>query len=393
MKSFMFLGSLPSSKSIYNRALIAKSYYPELEIQGRSDAEDVAAMIDSIDRLTKGENKFYCGHAGTVFRFLVPRLAREKGRFTIAGSRRLFERPQQAIEKILLQLGAFAIEWTEDSLSFSSDGWRQMGDAVHVSTSDSSQFLSGILLNAWQLPFDLAIVLPEKLVSVGYLQMTLDVLHQLGMDIRVGEKEITIPKNQKVVQQKIKIEPDMSCAFSIATVAALCGEARFTDFPDESLQPDGRFFDVLEDMGIQVEHRWKWSRVLKTKKFHGIDLDLGDVPDLFPMLAILCCFAQGRSHLHGAKHLAHKESNRIEKVCELLTHLMIRFTKNDDGIEIEGPVNQELVQKFEFDPDNDHRMAMAAALLQRVGLPVKIKNPDVVGKSFPDFYNIIGVTP
>ncbi len=387
----MFVGAPPSSKSIMNRALIAKSFSPSLNLNGDSKCDDVRLMYKAIEDLKNGAREFECGHAGTVLRFLAPRLAREKGVFRLNGSTRLFQRPQKSLEKLLLQLGAIDIQWTDNSLSFNSDGWRQMGDALHISAAESSQFLSGVLLSAWELPFDLALVLPTEVTSVSYLQLTLEVLARLGMDLKVTDTEIIVPKSQKVGASTFNVEPDMSSAFALAVAAVLAGEIRFKGIPDVPLQPDGVFFDILESMGVDIEYRIKWTRLVKTKKLHGVDVDLSHAPDLFPVLAVLCCFAQGRSRLFGAEQLRYKESNRISAVSELLTHLMVRFKELPDGIEIEGPMQIQRIPEFNFDTQNDHRMAMAAGLLKLAHVPVNIIHPEVVDKSFPEFFSTIGV--
>ena len=215
----------------------------------------------------------------------------------------------------------------------------------------------------------------------------------MGMNIRWQREEVYIPACQVLQKKEYKIEPDMSSCFALAAAACLGGEARFVDFPEDSLQPDFRFLDILDYMGAEIDERWKWTRFLRSKNLEPIEVDLEDSPDLFPVLAVLCAFAAGRSRLYGAGHLKYKESNRLDKTCELLTQIRVHFTQFEDGIEIDGPFNLNLVSAFSFDPDQDHRMAMAAGLLKKAGVPVSIVTPEVVNKSFPEFFKILGVSP
>ena len=127
-----FIGQVPSSKSLFNRALITQSLNPDLKIFGQSESDDVKLMEQAVAGIKQGNSDFFCGHAGTVLRFLAPRLAREEGAFCLRGSERLFQRPQKPLENLLLQLGAIDIQWTSESLSFKSQGWKLMGDGIHL---------------------------------------------------------------------------------------------------------------------------------------------------------------------------------------------------------------------------------------------------------------------
>jgi 3-phosphoshikimate 1-carboxyvinyltransferase len=122
-----------------------------------------------------------------------------------------------------------------------------------------------------------------------------------------------------------------------------------------------------------------------------VNVNLENSPDLFPVLAVLCGLAQGTSKLFGAPHLALKESNRIQKTFELLTKAGIKSQIVDGGLIIEGSNMKIHSKAFSFDPDHDHRMAMAAALLNMVGAKIQILNKEVVNKSFPEFWSIVGV--
>jgi 3-phosphoshikimate 1-carboxyvinyltransferase len=119
--------------------------------------------------------------------------------------------------------------------------------------------------------------------------------------------------------------------------------------------------------------------------------NLRNSPDLFPVLAVLCSFAEGRTILFGAPHLAFKESNRIEKTAELLRLSGCAVEAQDDGIAIFGNSLRNRVG-FTFDPDQDHRLAMAAGILMLMGFPIQLSNSNVVDKSFPEFWQYIGMT-
>lgn len=390
---FNFIGTIPASKSLMNRALIVQSLFPAIEIIGESKCDDVVNMQKCLQVLwsDKSEKVYDCGHGGTVLRFLAPRVSREKAVFKLTGSKRLMNRPQQPLLSLLGQLGAIC-SLDEDVITVRSDGWHFMGDAIHLTNVDSSQFASGFLLSCWMLDREVYVSLPKGLKSRGYLDMTIGFLRSIGMIIDSNETELHIPKNQKPAVQKITVEPDYSSLFAVAICAALFGEARFTSLPESSLQPDSNFLEVFREMNIPVSINQQALTVSQSDHLKPIELNVSNTPDLVPVLSVLCAMASGTSKLFGASHLVHKESNRIEKTYELITKAGGQVTKLEDGLIIEG--NTKLTNSnFEFDPDEDHRMAMAAGILKKAGCPITILNPSVVNKSFPEFFDVIGVDP
>ena len=112
-----------------------------------------------------------CGDGGTVLRFLALRASRIEGRHRLTGSPRLFSRPHEELMKILSQLG-IAAEFESESLTIESAGWKPQGDTLHVPSHRSSQFASAVLLNAWDLPFDLYVSPTGAGISEGYWRMT-----------------------------------------------------------------------------------------------------------------------------------------------------------------------------------------------------------------------------
>lgn len=385
-----FLGPIPASKSLMNRALIIQSYFPQLELRGASDCDDVNHMRLGLEKLFAGE-PIDCGDGGTVLRFLALRASRRPGRHRLKGNHRLMARPQDELLKILAQLGVDAVT-EKNELLITSSGWKPQGDTLYAPSHRSSQFVSSVLLNAWELPFELFVSPVGAGVSEGYWRMTQVMATELGMKIDKWDNDFRIPSNQKIQKLELSIEPDMSTAFALAASAAVNGSATLLDFPDQSLQPDYRFVDILQKMGVPVQRDNDRLKIQKASSLCSVAVKLTTSPDLFPVLSALCAMAEGDSELYGAPQLVHKESNRIEKVKELLTITGRTVEAMSDGIRIKGklePRKDELV----FDPDHDHRLAMAAAVLRLAGLPVRILHPEVVNKSFPGFWQAVGLNP
>ncbi|MDE0118844.1 MAG: hypothetical protein OXM55_02410 [Bdellovibrionales bacterium] len=438
--SFYFLGTGPFSKSLILRALIVQSYFPKLQITKDSLCEDVLSMkagLRNLEKHTTIENL----QGGAVLRFLALRASRKTGSFILKGSNRLFQRPTQELKMVLNQLSCDT-QFTQNSLHIKSQGWFLSGDALTMSAHRSSQFASAVFLNSWNLPHDLFVNIEGPIVSSSYFQMTLAFLRFLGMQIKGSNGEYHIPSKQKIHQLTYHPEPDMSCLFSLAALTGIEGETVFTNWPEMSFQPDFIFPSILSNMGFQITPNQDRSgeefqnlslflkktepiehpdldtagfvktrsgvkknpykatqnilKITRGKKLKPINCKITNCPDLFPVLSALCAITNGISHLYGAPHLRYKESHRIEQMVQLLSQVGRKCKVKEDGLTIIGqPVlpEEKTQALISFNPKEDHRMAMAAALLKKAGFPLRILNPEVVNKSFPDFWSAANIVP
>lgn len=394
---FHFKGIIPASKSIMNRALICSSYSQNLKIEGSSNCDDVVKMVHAIHQL-KNEplnlsHEFDCGAAGTVLRFLALRLSRIPGKHILKGSERLFQRPQQDLLDLLSKLGVL-YDLSKDRMILHSEGWKNLFQPLEVHRNVSSQFASGILLNAWNLNQDLNLKMIGSPMSEGYLQMTIQLVKALGMKLTFSENKLVIPAKSQVEVNSYQAESDLSSLFAVAAFSVLNGEAQFEKFPYPSLQPDIEFLDFFKRMEIPflLNENEQVLKIFPVKHFKGLDANLNSCPDLFPVLAVLCAFASTPSKLFGAPQLIHKESNRIAKIADLLNAIDVENTPLTDGMIIQpAKKSKPNAQPFEYDTDHDHRLAFAASLILSQGFPIKIKHPEVVNKSFPEFWQVLGL--
>jgi 3-phosphoshikimate 1-carboxyvinyltransferase len=392
--SFRFRGQIAASKSLMNRALIVASYADQFKIVGDSQADDVQLMKSALTQLksnvaTGQSVPLECGHAGTVLRFLALRAAREKGTHRLRGSERLFSRPQSELLSLLGQLGAF-VEVKGSEMIIRSDGWRLVVDGLQVNADRSSQFASSVLLNAWQLPFDLHFSISKKMVSEGYFLMTLELVRQLGLRVDGRGPEFFIAANQSVRAREYAVEPDLSSAFAVAALGVVGGEATILNFPKKSLQPDAVFLKILKDMGAQLSTVDGEVTFRRSQDLSGVQVNIENSPDLFPVLGVLCALAHSPSHISGVGHLKFKESARLERTAELLSMMGARVEQSDSEVTI-WPVKERTVggPNAIFQVDQDHRMAMAVAVAQRAGFAIQGDQMQVVSKSFPEFLQLL----
>lgn len=390
MKPFRFQGDIPASKSMMNRALLVQSYFPQVQIHGNSNCDDVRHMKMAIASFIH-KKEMNCGEAGTVIRFLTLRAAREKGLFKLTGSPRLLSRPQDDLAYLLGQLGV-TCDLLPNQVVVSGQGWKKPLVPIKVHRQSSSQFATALLLNAWNLPFDLEFEMKPG-VSEGYWYMSVEMARHFGMDIDHRGDLWKIPAGQVVKNFEFTAEPDYSSAFAIAAAAALAGETLITNSTEKSFQPDFQFISILKRMHVSVEQNAAALSIKKPQELKAIDVDLRSSPDLFPVLAVLCAFAKGESWLRGAPHLVHKESDRIAKTSELLRLAGFVASVKSDGLHIVGQADKFRPNSFQFDPDQDHRMAMAAGLMKLKGYDIHVQDPQVVSKSYPEFWQILGVKP
>lgn len=390
---FNFVGEIPASKSILNRILVLQSFAPALQVHGDSDCDDVVAMKNALRAVLSqaSEGRADCGAAGTTLRFLALRASRLTGRYELFGSARLLARPQEGLLSVIRQLGCTASLSTQ-SLVIESNGWQRPHEPILVDRSQSSQFASAVVLSAWNLDFDLELsftgAIGREFLSQGYFDMTLDLVRLAGMRLETTTNGIVIGKQSSITARELTAELDLSSAFAIAALASLCGRAELRSFPQKSSQPDSIFPEILAQMGASVRRESSALVVSRALRMKSVQVNLADSPDLFPVLATLCAFADGESVLFGAPHLANKESSRIESTASLLKSMGCKFEVLPDGMRVFGSSDQ-IARRFAFDPLDDHRLAMAAALAKFGGHDVQVLHPNVVNKSFPQFWSIL----
>lgn len=385
---------ISSSKSLMNRALILQSYFPSLEIEGYSKSEDVLNLKESLKNIGS-KNELYVGEGGTTLRFLALRVSRFPGTWILRGKDSLFRRPQSGLAQLMNQLGIES-HWHENFVEIFSEGWKIPQETIPIDVKDSSQFATSLLLNACDLPMDLKFSIDKNQNSESYFDLSLQFYREMGLDIletlpNEVQRVFSIAARQKPKKQSVKVEIDLSSAFSIASLAALHQNIEIKNFPFDSAQPDLEFLNVFRKMGISSQKKEQSLIVKQTKALIPVEVDLKNCPDLFPVLAALCSQSSGVSRLKGARQLIHKESNRLFKTKELLDLCQIPNRLLEDGLEISGCSVLQNTSDIIFNPASDHRMAMAAAVMKSLGYKIKILHPEVVDKSFPEFWQMTGI--
>jgi 3-phosphoshikimate 1-carboxyvinyltransferase len=233
---------------------------------------------------------------------------------------------------------------------------------------------------------DVNIEVTGSLASQPYVDITREVMSAFGVEVRnEGYHSFFIRAGQRYLPQKYRIEGDASNASYFFSAAAVCkGRVRVGNLNPATIQGDIGFLEILERMGCRVIRGNNWIEV-QGGELHGIEMDMNEMPDLVPTLAVTAAFARGKTVIQNIGHLRLKESDRIYALAAELSKMGIRVREEEDGLEIEGGK----ARGAEIETYNDHRMAMSFAIAGLAVPGVKIKGERCVGKSFPEFWAVL----
>jgi len=397
--------TIPGSKSYTHRALILSSLADgESVLINALRCEDTEHTVQALIKFgipifwERGEvrvqgkggkfkaidDKVDLGNSGASMRFLTALAALKKGVTLLDGSERMRKRPMGELLKGLGEIGVRAYSKKGDNcppVIVESQGLQ--GGTVRIKGEESSQFLSGLMMVAPYALRDVGIEVMGPLASKPYVDLTQDVMSAFGVKIESQEySSFFIKAGQRYLPRTYWIEGDASNASYFFSAAAVCrGKVKVEGLSPGTIQGDIGFLKILEKMGCSVTRGKDWIEVLGGE-LHGIEMDMNEMPDLVPTLAVTAAFAQGRTVIQNIGHLRFKESDRIHALAAELSKMGIRVREEEDRLEIEGgePHGAE-IETYE-----DHRLAMSFAIAGLVIPGVKIKGERCVDKSFPEFW-------
>ncbi|MEK7487648.1 MAG: 3-phosphoshikimate 1-carboxyvinyltransferase, partial [Planctomycetota bacterium] len=342
---------IPGSKSVTNRALLLASL-----AQGTSllknilESEDIFYLKEALKQLgvsirstsegdtIQGRSPFLApqhplnlGDSGTGLRFLTAFCALASDPITLTGSLRLQERPILELLNALKQLGA------QCSSSPVVVRGPLRGGVATIKSSESSQYLSALLMVSPYAQTEVQLLLDEEPVSWPYIELTLQMMEQFGIQVKQPKFGQFIIPQGTYHAQTFSIEADCSSSSYFLAAAVLGkGEIQITNWNAKTLQGDRQFLDLLKEMGCFIQEDLHQVRVSGPPQLKAIRCEMRHTPDLVPILAILASFAQGTSRFSGVAHLRYKESDRLSAITQELQKSGIRATAGPDWIEIEG---------------------------------------------------------
>ena len=405
------------------------------------DACAISHRVDGGDLIVDGgadrserDTTVNLGDGGTPTRFMLAFAAAQRGGACIIdASARMRERPVAEGVAMLRALGGeihAEIHAENDAknhgvgdhmrlpmrLPMRVRGGSLRGGRIDIGATASSQFVSALMLVAPALADGIDIHFTDEPTSASYLELSLAALAAAGVNFEVvrrpvllsaasvggGLARITIAP-QPIAGGTIDIEPDASSAVYPAAAAVLCGSTvTLEGLARHSAQPDIGFLDDLAMRGARVEVVGNSTRVSAGKLLRGHDANYARMPDAAVMAMVLAACADGPSLFTGLATLRVKESDRIAAVATGLRALGATVETGDDWARIHPlPARNSAINtresasltaainpamKVAIDTVNDHRIAMAFAILGLARGGVSIANPGCVGKSWPGFW-------
>ncbi len=392
--------NLPASKSMSNRWLMINhltgSRFRIGKLSSSNDTKLLRQLLTQLENHTS--EVFYCDNAGSVARFMMPLLAITSGHHVLTGDDRLCQRPMAPLIEALRQMG-IKVECTEQEgfLPVQIQGSVPTKRTVSVDPLLSSQFVSALLLVAPRMPEGISLTMTQRPTSRPYIEMTCDALRQAGIEVRRSSNGRTYyvqTMEQKPKPAAITIERDWSSASYFYTMALLRPDLRIRllGLQLDSCQGDSatdRFFHQLGVVSTEVRSPYRVAGRSVTIQGGGehsksIQFNCIDCPDLVPTFAVAAAAAGVRAVLKGVSNIALKESDRREAITTELRRMGVSVNATDDELHIlPSKINpREMVHTY-----GDHRIAMAFAPLRLLFPNLQIEKPDVVGKSFPEFWD------
>ena len=400
---------VPGSKSVANRALICAALAEgETVLRGVPDGDDTEAMLDclralgleaeragddvridgGLPRFKRGPITLSARLAGTTSRFVTALAALGPGPYTIDGHPPLRQRPMAPLHDALAAMGVTVRP---------SEAWGHLPvtvqgpvditlDEVSLRGDVSSQYLTALMLIAPYFPDGLRFVLTTPLVSRPYVRITAAVMDAFGVPgVELGDRIITVPAGRYRARE-LEIEPDASSASYPLAAAAICGgRVRVPGLTDRSLQGDAAFCHVLARMGCEVVQDASGTTVSRSGPLRGLAIDMVDLSDLVPTLAAVAAFSDAKTDIYGVGFIRNKESDRLTDLCFELRKAGVDAHDYPDGLIVQPsqPHSATLATH------HDHRLAMAFALVGLGASGIIVEDPDVVSKSWPDFWTMI----
>lgn len=393
MKVFLFqfdkqlegIVQLTSSKSESNRALLINALSGDkLDLKNLSAARDTQTM----QRLLQEPEKLWdVLDAGTTMRFCTAYLAITGNGHTITGTPRMKQRPIGLLGDALQKLGA-KIEYLE------KQGYpplrisriiEQKAHQLEIPGNISSQFISALLMIGPRLPKGIELKLTTEVYSKPYIDMTLGLMELFGIKHTWKENVIQIP-HQSYWEGQYTIESDWSGASYWYSMAAISkgGKIKLLGLREKSLQGDQEIARIMSKMGVNTHYDSKGAQLVKTaKKDHTIAIDFRTCPDLAQTVMVAAAAKGITLEMTGLESLRIKETDRIAAMQNELAKIGSKLIEDENKwtlIPGQLPTKAPVIETYD-----DHRMAMAFAPLCQL-MDIEIKDPDVVNKSYPAFW-------
>lgn len=395
---------LTGSKSECNRALIIEALSGDkVRVENISDAADAVTLskVLGLTLQTVGyepqpvthqlEHKVVnIGPAGTAMRFLTAYYTLQDEEVVLTGSERMKQRPIGILVDALRKLGAeISYEENEGFPPIRIKGnIDQATNSISIKGNISSQYITALLLIAPKLPMGLEIHIEGDLTSRPYVEMTLAMLAQAGIQHVWTDNVISIA-NQEFKETILPVEPDWSAASYWYAIAALADEAEIflTGLTAYSLQGDSVITEIMANFGITSQFKDGGVHLLKEKKPLSRKIfDMKECPDLAQTVIVVCAALGHEATFTGLETLKIKETDRVLALQTELAKMGVKLIEKGQVYKLDCS-EKFIPERMFINTYHDHRMAMAFAPLALIVPQLEFENGPVVEKSYPAFWD------
>ncbi len=390
------LTAIPSKSDAHRALICAALGDKEISFPLKARSEDIDATVDCLRALganisvKNGICRIFpittptsdpvldCRESGSTLRFLLPVAAALGCNATFKGYGRLPSRP---IGELLSTLSEHGVSASSPTLPLTLSG-RLQGGAFTLRGDVSSQYITGLLLSFPLLDTPSRLHLSTPLQSAGYVQMTCRTMARFGVNVDVNENHFTVDADCYRTPSFLSVEGDWSNAAFWLAAGALGRPVTLTGLADDSAQGDRAVLPLLARFGATVTRQGD-AVTVSPAPLTAIDVDMGDIPDLLPPLAVVAAAAAGTTRLYNAARCRLKECDRLHGMATLLGALGIQTEETADTLVIHGGT----LYGGTVNSQNDHRLVMATALAATVTEgDVTILQSEAVAKSYPSFF-------
>jgi 3-phosphoshikimate 1-carboxyvinyltransferase len=388
--------NLPASKSISNRALIIHALSgSDVQLSNISVCDDTNAIVNA---LNSKQRVIDVGAAGTAMRFLTAYFSIMPGEHVITGSERMKQRPIAPLVDALRYLGADITYVDKEGFPpLLIDGKELHGGHVEVESTISSQFITALLLIGPTLREGLELKLVGSSVSRSYIDLTLCTMREFGANVEWTDVDVITVSPKSYETKKYKIENDWSASSYWYEILALIDDMQskieLPGLHDASRQGDSMVRYIFSVLGVKTRlipgKYGRDSSAIITRHLRTLprfDYDFINSPDLAQTVVACAAAVNLPFHFRGLNNLRLKETDRIDALIKELKKLgYVLHVKNENELVWDGEKCEPSMEPIET--YNDHRMAMALAPLAIKFPGLAIKNPEVVTKSYPTFWD------
>ena len=334
-----------------------------------------------------GHTEIDCGLAGTVMRFVPPISLLASGPIRFDGDPHARVRPMRTIIDSLRQLGVTVNDDDRGTLPFTVEATGSVNvDHVTIDASASSQFVSALLLAGARFTNGLTVThTGDSVPSLPHIEMTIETLNRAGVQVTTstvdGQIQWNVPAGE-IHAFDVTVEPDLSNAAPFLAAAVVTGgSVTVPNWPSETNQAGDALRHLLPLFGATVTKDGDDLTVSGSGSITGIDVDLHDVGELTPVIAAICALASTPSRIRGVAHLRGHETDRLAALATELNNLGGIVEETEDGLSITpAPLHAGVMKTYD-----DHRMAMAAAVLGLAIDGLQVENVGTTAKTLPEF--------